>query len=247
MTTIHFLGTGGAITTPDRTTTMLALEGNFGVFLIDCGGDVIHRCLQAGIDPSRIEGMLITHEHPDHVGGFPLFVEKLWLHGRREPFPVFGIEEALTQAEICFGCFDTSNWKGLPDIAWQVIDRQSGPLSINEEFTLSTAPGTHGVPSIGVRLDRKSDGVSFTYSGDTEPCDSIVELARNTNILIHEANGEGRGHCSVEQAASIAKEAGAGELILVHLSRETATADLSTAERLFPRIVIAEDMMSVAR
>ena len=222
---------------------MLAIESPGGVFLIDCGGDVIQRCLMAGLDPARITGMLVTHEHPDHVAGFPLFMTKLYLHGRRNPIPVYGIESAVTQAEICFGCFDTESWENLTEIEWHVIEDLSVPILQTADFTLTGAFGTHGVQTIGVRIDALDGSFSVTYSGDTEPCDAITQLAKRSSLLIHEANGEGHGHTSVIEAAEVAKASGAEKLILVHLSDETSVDDLRAARDVFPNVALAEELM----
>ena len=118
MPTLHLLGTGAALSDPHRTTTMLAFADENSTLVVDCGGDVVQRLLAAGIDLTTIEALILTHEHIDHVGGFPLFMEKIWLAGRRTPIPVYGIEPALDQARRCFATFDTSRWKGLPDVHW---------------------------------------------------------------------------------------------------------------------------------
>src|SRR5688572_14593911 len=110
MATLHLLGTGAAFSDASRTTTMLAFAGET-VIVVDCGGDVVQRLLAAQIDLERIEALILTHEHPDHVGGFPLFMEKIWLSGRRRPIHVLGPDAALEQAKKIFGAFNTSGWK----------------------------------------------------------------------------------------------------------------------------------------
>ena len=86
--------------------------------LVDCGGDVLQRAMQAGIPIENIRAVILTHEHPDHVGGWALFVEKVWLHGRRVPIPVYGPDPALVQAERNFGIYDTARWEGVPEVFW---------------------------------------------------------------------------------------------------------------------------------
>src|SRR4051794_752484 len=85
MATLHLLGTGAALSEPHRTTTMLAIDDSVSAVVVDCGGDVVQRLLAAGIPVGRISALIVTHEHPDHVGGFALLMERLWLAGRRHP------------------------------------------------------------------------------------------------------------------------------------------------------------------
>ncbi|NNF57861.1 MAG: MBL fold metallo-hydrolase, partial [Rhodothermaceae bacterium] len=88
--TLYLLGTGAAVSDPHRTTTMLAVEEAGRLILVDCGGDAVQRLLKLGLDPTTIDAVILTHEHPDHISGFPLLIEKLWLLGRREPIPIYG-------------------------------------------------------------------------------------------------------------------------------------------------------------
>jgi ribonuclease Z len=69
-------------------------------------------------------------------------------------------------------------------------------------------------------------GASVAYALDTVPCPSAVELARDVDLLVHEATYEHaraalaheRGHSSAVEAARIAKEANARTLLLTHFS-----------------------------
>ena len=56
----------------------------------------------------------------------------------------------------------------------------------------------------------------FTYSGDTEPCPEVIQLAQNADILVHESTGKSLGHTDASQAGQIAKSAGVEKLYLIH-------------------------------
>ena len=105
--TFYLLGTGAAVSDPHRTTTMLAVEEAGHFVLVDCGGDAFQCVLAAGLDPSKLEAVILTHEHPDHISGYPLLIEKLWLFGRREPIHVYGPAPTLEVARTLFGAFST--------------------------------------------------------------------------------------------------------------------------------------------
>ena len=242
MATLHLLGTGAAFTDANRTTTMLAVREAGRVLVIDCGGDVIQRLQAAGIQIDEIEGLIVTHEHPDHVSGFALFMEKIWLFGRKRPIPVYGISEALAQASRCLAVFDTSTWD-LPTIVWYEISKEAGAKVMeNDTWLLTAAPGKHGVPVVGLRIESRETGGVVVYSCDTEPCDSIAELAVEADILVHEANGEQHGHTSIIAAARIAESARARELILVHLPPAPSAEELETAREIFARVRFAEEL-----
>ena len=243
MARVHLLGTGASLSGPGRTTTMLAFEDQASVILVDCGADAIERALTFGLDIDQIDLLILTHEHPDHVGAFPLLMQKLWLSKRQRPLPVRGPRNALEQAQRLFESFDTSGWEQLPPIDWQPVETTEG-AEVWEDGTwrVTAAPGQHGrTPAIGLRVENVASGGAAAYSSDTEYAEAIVRLARGAEILVHEATGGFRGHSSVEDAARVAAEAGVERLILVHLPPEAESLDLEPARQLFAGLELGGD------
>ena len=93
---------------------------------------------------------------------------------------------------------------------------------------MTAAPAQHVQPyldSLAYRLDTVG-GKSVVFTGDTQPCDSVTELARNTDLLLcmcwddqetMEKDGEAPGQCGTTGAARMAQEAGVKKLALVHM------------------------------
>lgn len=100
----------------------------------------------------------------------------------------------------------------------------------------------HGVFKAGKRA---------AFIMDTRSCSGAYELARGVDLVISEATfltaereqAERYGHLTAAQAATIAKEGGAKQLVLTHFSgRYPSTAPyLAEAEAIFPGVVCAED------
>jgi ribonuclease Z len=86
---------------------------------------------------------------------------------------------------------------------------------------------------IGLKVESRTSGQFVVYSCDTEPCESIFELSKGAELLLHEANGEGPGHSSAEQAATIANDAGARSLVLVHLPQGMNERKIEGAVNIF--------------
>jgi ribonuclease Z len=220
---------------------MLAFEGR-SVVVVDCGGDVVQRLLAAGVDLDSIAALIITHEHPDHVSGFPLFMEKVWLAQRRRPIPVCGPRPALDQARRVFEAFDTTGWKGMPTIEWREVALEEGAdVWSDDEWRITAAPGKHSVPVMGIRVEHQDGGGAVAYSSDTEATAAIARLARNVDILVHEGTGDFRGHTSPMGAAEIAKEAAPGKLVLVHIPPSFSEADLQAARKIFQPTELGKD------
>ncbi len=63
--------------------------------LVDCGDGMSLAFLEAGADYESLDAILLSHLHSDHVGGFSMFVQSLWLSGRRRSLPVYAPARAL--------------------------------------------------------------------------------------------------------------------------------------------------------
>ena len=237
--TVHFLGTGSALTSAERTTTMLAFASGTSFFLVDCGGDAVQRLQLAGLDAAATDAVVLTHEHPDHVGGFPLLIEKLWLLGRRTPIPVYGLAPTLAVARRLFEVFDTSGWKDLPPVEYHTVEATDGAAVFERSpFRVTAWPVDHPVLTVGLRVE--AGGRTAAYSCDTAPCAGVVALARGADLLVHEATGHLPGvHSSASEAATCAAEASVARLVLVHLP--PVLPDLAEAHALFAATAFAEE------
>jgi len=94
-------------------------------------------------------------------------------------------------------------------------------------------------------------GLKVVYSGDTKPCENMLEISKNADLLIHDGTfleeEEGKAHADVKQAAKIAKEANVKQLILTHISRRyTDARELEEeAKKIFPNTKVAFDFMKI--
>lgn len=222
---------------------MLGLEGPHSHVLVDCGGDAVERLLTAGLELDRLAAIILTHEHPDHVCGFPLLVQKLWLAKRRRPISVRGPLPALDQARRLFAAFNTDGWTGLPPLEWEPVALEEGaPVWSDEDWRITAAPGAHGrTRAIGIRAETVHGHSVAAYSSDTEESPAIGRLARGAAILVHEATGDFKGHSSAEGAARVAAAAQVERLVLVHLPPGIEGEDLAAARSIFPRTELGKD------
>jgi ribonuclease Z len=135
----------------------------------------------------------------------------------------------------------------------KVLDIPEGPLwGLLQHGKAVTAPNGQTVyPELVVGQPRP--GRRVVYSGDTGPCESILELAKGADILIHESTfadslaekASQMGHSTPSQAADVAKKAGALRLVLTHISGRYDEDEgfLEGSKRVFPGVLLAEDFM----
>ena len=97
-------------------------------------------------------------------------------------------------------------------------------------------------------------GRKVTYTGDTSPNDSVARLARDADLLIHEATFDDdseykaweSGHSTPSQAAATARDSHVKRLILTHISARYNGTDsfVKHARDIFSETLMAEDLMT---
>ncbi|MCL1882069.1 MAG: ribonuclease Z [Oscillospiraceae bacterium] len=83
-------GTGGMLPLPNRWLTCCWIEHQGAAILIDCGEGTQIALKKAGLKPARIELLLITHFHADHVSGLPGILLTLANSARTQPLTIAG-------------------------------------------------------------------------------------------------------------------------------------------------------------
>jgi phosphoribosyl 1,2-cyclic phosphodiesterase len=172
---------------------------------------------------------LLTHLHWDHVQGLPFFppVDR---HGAR--LDVYGpVQEKGTLAEV-FGDFmrppyfpiHFSELRGT--IAFHDVSEDDFAVG-NAKVRVRMVP--HIGPTVGYRVQWQ--GITVAYISDHQAplgldslADSVLELSEGADLLIHDAqytNAEFEykshwGHCTVDYAVWVAREAGVRNLVLFH-------------------------------
>lgn len=230
MVNVTFLGTGNAFSAGRRTNTTLLIEASGFRMLVETGPMVMEQLSRAGVRAHEVERLFVTHGHGDHVLGFPvLALNRL---EAATPLRVYaGLSTIASLRILSTLAFSTLTTDGL-NLRWHEISEE-GPeeMELPSGVRLHTALPDHppGVPTLSARWDF-AEGISVTFITDTRPCGVSVELARGSDLMIHEAsssailepdaNPNEHYHSTAEQAGKIAREADCNRLALVHLGPE---------------------------
>jgi ribonuclease Z len=249
MSRIYILGTASAVPREGHENTHFLIEQGEHKILVDCSSNPILHLSRAGIELDGITDIVMTHFHPDHVSGLPLLLMDMWLLKRKKPLNIYGLAHATERLQAVMELFDWKHWPGFFPVFFHSIPEQVMTLAINApDFKLYTSPVKHFIPTIGLRMEFPLLEKTVAYSCDTEPCSQVVELAKEVDLLIHEAAGHGTGHTSPEEAAAIARQANARELWLIHYDITQIDLDqaIQRATDIFPgKVTLATDFKSL--
>lgn len=184
---IQFLGSGDAFGSGGRFQTCLLLQGPEGAVLIDCGASSLIAMRRAGLDPSEIGWIFLTHLHGDHFGGIPfLILDGQFRRGTR-PLVVAGPPgtraRVLATMEVLFPDSSTVTRR----YATEFVELDERVAVLVGPVTVTPFPVAHasGAPNYALRVQYADKVV--VYSGDTEWTDSLVEAARGADVFVCEA------------------------------------------------------------
>lgn len=218
MAKIVILGTGAAVNDAKHDYTHMLLVGERdGMILIDAGSNPLGKIKEMGLNDEKLQDVILTHFHPDHVSGIPNMITHMWLLGRRAPMRIYGLHHCINRTEDMMAGFGWREWPDFfPTAFHRVSERSRAPVLENDDFRITAWPVKHFVPTIGLRIENKITGNVLAYSCDTEPTLTLRELAREADILIHEAAGPPPGHSTARQAGELATAVDAKALYLIH-------------------------------
>ena len=249
MTKLVILGSSNAVTSPNHENTHMAIVGSEKTVLIDSPGNPLVRLKMIGVPIEQISDLVLTHFHPDHVAGVPLFLMDLWLLGRQSPLMIHGLGYTLDRVEKVMELNNWDRWPGFYPVSFnRLAEQEMVAVADHGEFRVYASPVHHLIPTIGLRVEFPKVNKTLAYSCDTEPCQEVIRLAGGVDVLIHEAAGPARGHSSARQAGQVAKVAEVNSLYLIHYPTWDVNPQHFTAEaqETFGGMVnLAVDMMEL--
>ena len=261
---VVFLGTGSALN-PERYQAAVLLECGPTRVLLDTGGGLglVRRLLTAEVDPGGVGHVFLSHRHLDHVGGLePLLLTITYRASRAgvEPLPVtlYALPGSADAIRATLAAADAAGQRRFGDrLAW-VTPPASSALRLDAGVHLTLVSVDHlppGGEAAGCVV--QSDGARVVYSGDTRPCEALVDAARGADLLIHEVGGldtraallHAVGHSTAAEAGRAAARAGVRALALFHVpaAEWVAPAELlAEARRHAPgvEVFVSEDGMA---
>jgi ribonuclease BN (tRNA processing enzyme) len=199
---ITLLGTGGPGPEIARGGTSLLIQYDDDLILIDAGRGVVRQLSALGVPMSRLDKLLITHHHYDHIGELHDVILTSWLQGRKQPLNIYGppetrriVDALLTQVydkDIEFRVSGEPINGSFPPVP--VTEIMSGLVYETDRYRIFSERVNHGDgldfseafrrrwTCLGFRFECE-DGI-IAFSGDTVDCEGLQRLAADADILV---------------------------------------------------------------
>jgi ribonuclease BN (tRNA processing enzyme) len=248
---IKFIGTAGA-----RFVVARQLRSSGGLWLsfqgvnlyMDPGPGALVRCLSANpkLDPTALDGILLSHKHLDHAGDINAMIEAMTDGGYQRKGVLFAPEEALEQDPVVLRYVRT--YLGKIEILKENKKYSLGALKFS-----TTARHHHSVETYGFNFRLPEATVS--YITDTRFNPGLIsqypgEVLLLNVVLLAEVPDRKIDHLSFEDVKSIVKESRAKTVVLTHFGTRMLQANPSElAQRLSEesgkKIIAAGDGMTL--
>lgn len=222
---VRFLGTGTSTGVPEigcrcevctssdsrdqRLRCSVLIEHNNANILIDCSPDVRQQLL--GLPFKKIDGVLITHEHFDHVAG----IEDMRPYNKFGSLNIYAepnVNEALiNRMPYLFG---RKTYGYVPNINLVDINNLE-PFEIDEVPIIPIRVMHHMLPIVGYRIN------DFAYLTDLKTLhEDEIEKLKNLDTLVVSALRYEKhiSHQTVEEAIQLAERIGAKRTYFTHMS-----------------------------
>ena len=224
------LGCSGSGPGPESPASGYLVEAGDAHLVLDLGNGTLG-ALQRHLDPWELDGVAFSHLHPDHCADFASLVVHRRYHPRppfdpvTRPLPVHAPAEAPDRFAAAYA--PSAAERATTDLGdvFAFHPLADGGSAAVAGATLTARRVDHLCEAYALRVDQ--GGRSLVYSGDTGPCDSLVELATGADVLLCEATWPHVSdewdepppgvHLSGRQAGEHAAAAGVGRLLITHV------------------------------
>jgi len=201
---VALCGAGSPLPDPKRSGPCTAVVAGDRIFIVDAGSGSSRVLSRMRLPQGRIEGVLLTHFHSDHIDGLgELFMQRWANGGGTSPAPVHGptgVGEVVEGFNLAYrqddayrvahhgaetlppgGAGAVARPFSVPQPGQGRVVLDDGGLKITA-FVVDHAPVS---PAVGYRFDYQ--GRSVLVSGDTNKNANLQRFAAGVDLLVHEA------------------------------------------------------------
>lgn len=200
-----------------------------GRLMVDFGPTALMRLQLEGLSPEQLDGVVFTHLHGDHIGGFPfLLIDALYNHPRGRALPLLGPVRTRECLEALLdACYDEMKAR-MPLVPIEIDEFLPGEARDFLGYRVQAFAADHMDPPHRPLCLRVTDahGASVAFSGDTRVCPGLFEAASGADLLVAECtrlSAPAGQHCTWDDwRAELAqpRRLRARKLLLTHLGED---------------------------
>jgi ribonuclease Z len=178
---ITFLGTGAMLPTKERNPSAILISYKEEGILIDCGEGTQKQFRLAGISPTKITKLLITHWHGDHVLGIPGLMQSLGISNYTKKLEIYGPKGSKN--------FLKNMLNGLSfrfRINCELKEIDSGRFFENDDFYLTADKVKHSIDCLAysfIEKDKLKININYTKRFGLTQHPLLGELQRGKDII----------------------------------------------------------------
>ena len=198
---VVFCGTASPMGNADRAQQCIAVLAGDQFFIVDSGARSTANVVAASLPVGRLNGVLLTHFHSDHISSLGELHLASWVRGRDGPLAVYGgagVSQVVDGFNLAYGLdygyrtahhgeeFVPSKNAGLVAREFALSDREMTVIHDAGGLVISAFAVPHEPvsPALGYRFDY--GGRSIVMSGDTSASEMVQRAADGADVLIHE-------------------------------------------------------------
>lgn len=221
--TLTFLGTGGGrfttITQKRRTAGIRIVNKEMNIHL-DPGPGALVYSIDAGLDPQKLDAIVLSHSHPDHYTDAEVLIEAMTRGTLQKRGMLVAANSVLNGNETCEAGISQYHQK----MPAQTINAKPGTVFQVGSLKATTVKAQHTDPdAVGYRFVTSGHG-DFGYTSDTEYYESIGKNYAGLRLLILSVMRPGgkpwKGHMTTDDAISILKDAKPQTAVFTHLGMQ---------------------------
>ena len=247
---ITILGSGTSIPSNKRSSPSILVNIDNENILLDTGPGSLRQLKKTNTSLNQINTIIYSHFHIDHIADMLPFVFSSKYNHEEPRTTDLKIIGPIGLKKLYKDLLNAHGSQIIPDsftIEW--IEASESNFRFNK-YLINTTKVKHTDNSIAIKLT-DIYGKTAVYSGDTDYCPEIIELARNCDLLILECsfpdNLKVKGHLTPSEAGKIASHASAKKLLLTHFYPQCDFADIITPVKdcYNGDIIAAEDLLKI--
>ncbi len=194
---VYICGSASPLGNSDRAGACVAILTPSHFYIVDSGAGSTARVMGGGLPTARLQGVLLTHFHSDHIAEVYELNLASWVAGRPTPMRLIGpdgvddIAEGINETYALDREYRIAHHGAdlLPPALGELAPEEIKPDSVFQDgdLTITVYSAAHApvAPSVGYRFDYR--GRSVVVSGDSVVTEATRQISDGTDLVLHDA------------------------------------------------------------